>query len=62
MDSPNQSDDIDVVANDLDELTTTVDELKENPPQGVKSETVAALDDALEKAKEAADDLEEERR
>ncbi len=55
-----RSDKIDEVANDLDELKTTVEELKEDPPRGVKPKSVEKLTDAVERARDAADTLEEE--
>ncbi len=62
MDGSDRTDRVDELANDLDEIQTTVDELKEDPPHGAKPETIDALHDALEKAREAADDLEDAER
>jgi hypothetical protein len=61
MGSMDESDRIDEVANDLDELTTSVDEMKENPPAGAGKATIDKLADALEQAKDAADALEDEK-
>ena len=58
MGRADKSDKIDEVANDLDEMTTSVDELKENPPRGAKRQTIDRLSDALEQARDAADALE----
>jgi hypothetical protein len=51
---------IDQIANDLDELKTLVDEVAEDPPPGVQPKTIGELHDALEKASDVSDDLENE--
>jgi hypothetical protein len=53
-----KSDKIDEVANGLDELTTTVDELQDDPPDDVRPSTIDTLKRALEKASDAADEVE----
>ena len=54
-------DKIDELANDLDDLITTADELKEYPPDAVQPVTVDTLRHALEDAREAADELEDQK-
>jgi len=58
---PHSPDRIDEVANELDELKTTVDELAEDPPDHVKTRTIDTLKRALDEASEAADDLENQK-
>ena len=54
-----QSDKIDEVATDLDELKTAVDELKDDPPASAKPATIDTLDQAIDRAIDATDELEE---
>jgi hypothetical protein len=51
---------VDELAADLDDLQTIADEIQEQPPSGVKSETVQRLKRALSEATTAADDVEDE--
>ena len=51
---------LDEVTNTLDELETAVEELAENPPPGVRPEALEALKAAIEKARDVADDLEDQ--
>jgi len=53
---------LDDVTNALDELKTNVEELAENPPPGVRREGIEALKQAIERARDLADDLEDENR
>jgi hypothetical protein len=53
-----QSEKLDEVTNDLDDLKTTVEELEESPPTGVSADKVKTLGDTLEKARDIADELE----
>ena len=55
--SSDQSDKMDELANDLDDIKTTVDELEEDPPAGVEKTGVHTLRRTLEKAGDLADDL-----
>src|SRR5688572_25598309 len=52
-----KSDRIDELANDLDELKTTAEELEDDPPAKVERKTIEALQQALEHASDAADEL-----
>jgi len=55
---PNKWDKVDEVAETIDDLKTTVDELKDEPPDNVEPQTVDTLKEALERATDAADALE----
>jgi len=55
-----QSDKLDDVAEGLDDLKTTVEELADNPPAGASPEVIEKLGDRIEKARDTADDLENE--
>jgi hypothetical protein len=58
-----EPDNIDEIANGLDDLKTTADELQEESESGeVSAHTVKELKNALERASDAADDLEEDRK
>jgi hypothetical protein len=54
-------DKIDEVADGLDDLTTTVEEVEDNPPSDVDRRTIQKLKDTLEEATSIADDLEEQK-
>ena len=56
--SPDKLDKIDEIAGELDDATTSVDELQDEPPAGVDSDTLSKMKDALEDATDAADELE----
>lgn len=58
--SSEKSEKIDDAANDLDELKTTVDVLEDDPPDAADPNTIDTLKQALERASEAIDDLEEQ--
>jgi methyl-accepting chemotaxis protein len=58
--SAEQSDKLDEVAAGLDDLKTTVEELAEDPPQGTDSKTIEKLNRRIEKARDTADDLEDQ--
>jgi hypothetical protein len=58
--SSDASDKIDEVANDLDELKTTVEELENDPPSDVEPQSLQKLERALDDASAAADELEEQ--
>jgi hypothetical protein len=62
MSQPNPWDKLDDVANSLDDLNTTVDELKDEPPRDVEPGSINTLKDAVEKAIDAADDLENQKK
>src|SRR5262249_2606693 len=57
---PDARDKIDELTNDLDEMKTTVEELAEDPKASVDPQTLERLKKALEEARDAADDLENE--
>jgi inosine/xanthosine triphosphate pyrophosphatase family protein len=57
MDS-NQWDKVEEVAETIDDLKTTVDELKDEPPDDVEPQTIEPLKQALERATDAADAIE----
>jgi hypothetical protein len=54
-------DKIDDVANDLDNLSTTVDEIKHDPPADVEPAAIDTLKHAIEKATDAVDVLENQK-
>jgi hypothetical protein len=54
------SDKLDEVANDLDELKTAVDELAQRRGDRLDSGALGSLRDALEQASDAADQLEDD--
>lgn len=54
-------DKIDEVADGLDDLTTTLEEVEDNPPSDVDRRTIQKLKDTLEEATSIADDLEEQK-
>jgi hypothetical protein len=54
-------DKIDEVADGLDDLITTTDELEDDPPAGTDAGTIDTLKKALEQASDAADDLENQK-
>lgn len=56
-----EPDRIDDIANDLDDLKLSVDELKADPPRDVEPKTIDSLERALEDATEAANDLENQK-
>jgi hypothetical protein len=56
-----EPDRIDDIANDLDDLKLSVDELKADPPLDVEPKTIDSLGRALEDATEAANDLENQK-
>ena len=58
--SEKPSERIDDLDDNLDEMHTTVEELEDDPPKGVEPHTLKKLKDALETAREAADDVEDE--
>lgn len=58
--SSEQSDKLDDVAEGLDDLKTTVEELADDPPQGADPQVIDKLDREVEKARDTADDLENE--
>ena len=58
----NLSKKIDEIANNLEELKTTADEIKEEPPARVQTKTLNTLRKALDKASDAADELEEQKK
>jgi hypothetical protein len=58
---PDSPDKIDEIANGLDELKTTADELADDPPDHVDTGTIDTLKRALDKASAAADDLENQK-
>jgi hypothetical protein len=51
---------VDELADDLDDLRTVADEIQEQPPAGVSTESVERLKRALSDATDAADDIEDE--
>ena len=51
---------VDEVADVIDDIKTTVEEIEDDPPAGVNPKTVRKLKDALEDASGIADDLEDE--
>jgi len=55
--STNHWDKVEDVATELDDVKLAVEELKDEPPPGAKPDTVDALHQAVEKAIEAADQL-----
>ena len=54
-------DKIDEVANDLDDVKMTVEELEDDPPPTVDPKTIDALQQAIEDARDAADELVEQK-
>jgi len=54
------TDKIDELVNDLDDLKTTVEELQNDPPDGIHSESLDKLKGAMDEAMDAADVLEDE--
>jgi len=58
----NQSEKLDDVASGLDDLQTTVEELQEDPPSGADRADLNRLKEKIEKARDVADDLEDESR
>jgi len=54
------SEKVDEVANDLDELNTAVEELRDSPPADVDPGTIDELKQALESATDVADKLEDQ--
>jgi hypothetical protein len=56
------TDEWDGIADHLDDLQRIVDEQLERLPAGVRRETVNRLSDALQDARDAADDIEDEKR
>ncbi len=61
MDS-NQWDKVEEVAETIDDLKTTVDELKDEPPDDVEPQTIEPLKQALERATDAADAIENQKK
>jgi hypothetical protein len=55
-----QSDKLDDVAEGLDELKTTVEELADDPPEGADPQAIDKLGRRIEKARDTADALEDE--
>jgi hypothetical protein len=53
------SDKIDDIADGLDDLKTSVEELAEDPPKDAHGETIRKLKDAIEKAIDTSDELED---
>ena len=51
---------LDEIASTLDELKTMVEELAEDPPSGVRRDGIEALKQVIEKARDIADDLEDQ--
>ncbi len=58
----NKWDKVDEVAETLDDLRTTVDELQDAPPDNVEPATIEPLKEALEQATDAADALENQKK
>jgi len=56
------TDEWDGIADDLDDLQRIIDEQLERLPAGVQPETVDRLRGALEEARDAADEIENEKR
>ena len=52
-------DKIDEIADAVDDVRTTVDELGDDPPDSVKPSTLQKLHDPVDKAADAADELED---
>ena len=59
--NPDEFDKVDEVADGLDDLKMTVDELEDDMPAGTEHKTFDALKKAVEKASDAANDLEDEK-
>jgi hypothetical protein len=59
-DTDDRTNRVDELAADLDDLRTIADQIQEQPPAGVKPETVQRLKRALSQATTAADDIENE--
>jgi methyl-accepting chemotaxis protein len=57
-----QSDKLDDVADGLDELKTTTEDLADNPPAHASQTKIEKLGDAIETARDIADDLEDDTR
>jgi hypothetical protein len=53
-------DKIDDVADGLDDIKTTVEEIEDDPPARVNPKTIRKLKDALENASGLVDDLEDD--
>jgi hypothetical protein len=58
----NEWDKVDQVAETLDDLTTIVDELKDQPPDDVEPEAIDRLKQTLERATDAADAIENQKK
>ncbi len=56
--SSGQDNPFDDIASDLDDIKTSVDELREERPAGVKPDTLSKMDAVLEQASDLADELE----
>jgi hypothetical protein len=57
----NREDNIGEIVTDLDDLKTTVEELRSDPPDGIDPGSIERLENALDKASAATDELEEQR-
>jgi hypothetical protein len=58
----NKWDKVDEVAETIDDLATIVDELKDEPPDNVEPETIDTLKQTLERATDAADAIENQKK
>lgn len=56
-----QDDNIEEIVSDLDDLKTTVEELRSDPPDGIDPGSLERLENALDKASAATDELEEQK-
>jgi len=57
---PRDTDKLDEIANDIDDVKVAVEELAEAPAAGVNADTVGSLKSALEQAIDAVDQLEDD--
>jgi predicted nucleic acid-binding Zn-ribbon protein len=59
--NPDEFDKIDEVADDLDEVKASVEELEDDLPAGADHKTLDALKEAVGRASDAANELEDEK-